>query len=73
MSNLCRNKNPAPPFDRVKIMLPVLAQLLMNTDIPILSKQIFIAYFEEFWPSSIMKRFFIFIVFIFSSSVDANI
>lgn len=37
MSNLCRNKNPTPPFDQIKLMLPALADLLENTDKMILS------------------------------------
>lgn len=37
MSNLCRNKNPTPPFDKIKQMLPALAQLLTNNDKMILS------------------------------------
>lgn len=38
MSNLCRNKNPPPPFEKVKVMLPVLAELLQHTDIQVLSE-----------------------------------
>lgn len=37
MSNLCRNKNPTPPFEKVKQMLPALAQLLSHDDKMILS------------------------------------
>lgn len=37
MSNLCRNKNPTPPFEKVKQMLPALAKLLENSDKMILS------------------------------------
>lgn len=37
MSNLCRNKNPTPPFEKVKLMLPALAQLLAHSDKMILS------------------------------------
>lgn len=38
MSNLCRNKNPPPPFDKVKVMLPVLAELLQHNDVQVLSE-----------------------------------
>lgn len=38
MSNLCRNKNPPPSFDKVKVMLPMLANLLQNPDIQVMSK-----------------------------------
>ncbi|XP_017859998.1 PREDICTED: importin subunit alpha [Drosophila arizonae] len=38
MSNLCRNKNPSPPFDQVKRLLPVLSQLLVyQEDIQVLA------------------------------------
>lgn len=37
MSNLCRNKNPTPSFDKVKQMLPALSQLLNCKDKLILS------------------------------------
>lgn len=37
MSNLCRNKNPTPSFDKVKQMLPALAKLLQHEDKLILS------------------------------------
>lgn len=39
MSNLCRNKNPAPPADKVKLMLPALAQFLCHFDVQILSEK----------------------------------
>lgn len=32
MSNLFRNKNPSAPFDKVRVMLPHLARLLMHHD-----------------------------------------
>lgn len=38
MSNLCRNKNPPPPFEKVKVMLPVLAELLQHSDTQVLSE-----------------------------------
>lgn len=38
MSNLCRNKNPSPPFDKIRVMLPVLAELLQHNDVQVLSK-----------------------------------
>lgn len=37
MSNLCRNKDPSPPFDQIKRMLPVLSQLLVNRDTQVLA------------------------------------
>lgn len=37
MSNLCRNKNPTPSFDKVKQLLPALARLLEHEDKMILS------------------------------------
>jgi importin subunit alpha-1/8 len=37
MSNLCRNKNPTPPFDKVKQLLPALAKLLNQNDKMVLS------------------------------------
>lgn len=37
MSNLCRNKNPSPPFDQIRRLLPVLSQLLCGTDIQVLA------------------------------------
>ena len=37
ISNLCRNKNPSPPFEVVKQCLPVLAQLVQNSDKEVLA------------------------------------
>ncbi|XP_058057318.1 importin subunit alpha isoform X1 [Anopheles bellator] len=37
MSNLCRNKNPAPPFNRIEPMIPVLSALLDHNDSQVLS------------------------------------
>lgn len=37
LSNLCRNKNPPPPFEIVQTALPVLNRLLSNTDKDILA------------------------------------
>lgn len=33
ISNLCRNKNPPPDFEKIKICLPVLAKLIHSSDI----------------------------------------
>lgn len=37
MSNLCRNKNPAPPFEKINLLMPALAKLLDHADKLILS------------------------------------
>lgn len=37
MSNLCRNKNPPPPFSRVEPMIPILSQLLDHEDAQVLA------------------------------------
>lgn len=37
MSNLCRNKNPPPPFDEIIRLLPILAQLLKADDNQVLA------------------------------------
>ncbi len=37
MSNLCRNKNPMPPFEKVQQMLPALSALLDSVDKMVLS------------------------------------
>ncbi|XP_055904955.1 importin subunit alpha [Eupeodes corollae] len=37
MSNLCRNKNPSPPFEEIKRLLPVLSQLLCGNDVQVLA------------------------------------
>lgn len=37
MSNLCRNKNPSPPFDQIKQMLPILSHLLSSPDVQVLA------------------------------------
>jgi importin subunit alpha-1/8 len=37
MSNLCRNKNPTPPFEKIAKLLPALSKLLEHNDKMILS------------------------------------
>ena len=37
ISNLCRHKNPSPPFEVVKQCLPVLAQLIQHSDKEVLA------------------------------------
>lgn len=37
MSNLCRNKNPSPPFEEIQRLLPVLSQLLCGNDVQVLA------------------------------------
>lgn len=37
LSNLCRNKNPPPPFERIQPIMPLLAQLLCHGDSQILA------------------------------------
>ncbi|XP_011188423.1 importin subunit alpha [Zeugodacus cucurbitae] len=37
MSNLCRNKNPSPPFEEIKRLLPVLSRLLLGEDTQVLA------------------------------------
>lgn len=41
ISNLCRNKNPAPPFHIVKTCLPTFRKLLYHNDNDVLGKTLF--------------------------------
>lgn len=45
MSNLCRNKNPTPSFDKVRQMLPALSKLLYSHDRLVLCKFIEFSFF----------------------------
>ena len=38
ISNLCRNKNQSPPFDSVKVCLPMLYDMLHSSDKDVLGK-----------------------------------
>jgi hypothetical protein len=40
ISNLCRNKNPSPPIEVVRMCMPTLLELTQHTDTEILGKQI---------------------------------
>lgn len=65
MSNLCRNKNPAPPLEKVMLMLPALSEFLRSEDTQILSKPVSLIYFDL---SNSIKIFMSFISFVFWSS-----
>lgn len=59
LSNLCRNKNPPPPFEVVRTALPVLNRLLSNTDKDILGELIvFIIAFLEYTDFLIERNIF---------------
>ena len=38
LSNLCRNKNPPPPFEMIEPALPIFNRLLTNEDQDVLGK-----------------------------------
>jgi hypothetical protein len=40
ISNLCRNKNPSPPIEFVRMIMPTLFELTQHTDTEILGKQL---------------------------------
>jgi len=48
LSNLCRNKNPPPPFELIRPVLPVFNRLLSYTDQDILGK-IFVFYLYHYF------------------------
>lgn len=48
LSNLCRNKNPPPPFETIKPALPVFNHLLLNTDPEVLGKKHFVSIISHF-------------------------
>ncbi|XP_019163557.1 PREDICTED: importin subunit alpha-like [Ipomoea nil] len=37
LSNFCRGKNPQPPFEELKVALPILARLILSTDEEVLT------------------------------------
>ncbi len=39
ISNLCRNKNPSPPIEVVRMCMPTLLELTQHTDTEILGKR----------------------------------
>jgi len=42
ISNLCRNKNPSPPIEVVRMCMPTIRQLVQHSDSEILGSNLFL-------------------------------